>query len=89
MQQILSTYSQVFGIYHDQTFSESFIGFLMYISESIKFDYRKLIADTMSEQLSNFNTLTSFKYQAYLMYLILDKYSMHFHSLLEPEQLTP
>lgn len=61
----------------------------MYLSKSMKFDYPKLIVDTMSEKLSNFNTLTSFKYQSYLMYLILDKYSMHFQSLLEPEQLTP
>ena len=43
----------------------------------------------MSDELSNLNTLTSFKYKAYLMYLILDKYPMHFQSLLEPEQLTP
>ena len=82
-------YTLVFGLYHDQTFSEAFIGFFMYFSESVKFDYPKLIVDTMCEQLSNFNTLTSFKYQVYLMYLILDKYSVHFQSLLEPEQLTP
>ena len=43
----------------------------------------------MCEKLSNLNTLTSFKYQSYLMYLILDKYAIHFQSLLEPEQLTP
>ena len=82
-------YSQVFGLYHDQTFSEAFLGFLMYLSESVKFDYPKLIVDTMNEQLSNFNTLTSFKYQSYLMYLILDKYSMHFQSLLEHNNLLP
>lgn len=57
-------YSQVFGLYHDQTFSEAFLGFLMYLSESIKFDYPKLIDDNMNEQFSKFNTLTSFKYQA-------------------------
>lgn len=82
-------YIQVFGMYHDQTFSEASLGFLMYLSESVKFDYPKLIVDTMCEQLSKFNTLTSFKYQAYLMYLILDKYSVHFQSLLKLEQLTP
>lgn len=43
----------------------------------------------MSDKLSNFNALTSFKYQAYLMYMILDKYSMHFQSLLGPEQWSP
>ena len=82
-------YSQVFGLYHDETFSEAFLSFLMYLSELIKFDYPKLIADTMNEQLSNFNTLTYFKYQAYLMHLILDKYSMHFQSLLEHNNLLP
>ena len=61
----------------------------MYLSESVKFDYPKLIVDTMNEKLSNFNTLTSFKYQAYLMYLILDIFSLHFQSLLEPKHLTP
>ena len=82
-------YTYVFGLYHDQTFSKVFLEFLMYLSKSVKFDYPKLIVDTMCEKLSKFNTSTSFRYQAYLMYLILDKYSIHFQSLLEPEQLTP
>ena len=60
-------YTQVFGLYHDQTFSEAFLNFFMYLSESVKFDYPKLIADTMNEKLSNLNTLTSFKYQSYLI----------------------
>ena len=89
IQQIVSMYCQVFGLYHDQTISEAFLGFLMYFSESIKFDYPNLIANTMHDQFSNFNTLASFKYQLYLMYLILDKFSLHFQSLLEPEELTP
>ena len=71
-------YTQVFGLYHDQTFSKAFLGFLMYLYEAVKFDYPKLIADTMCEQLSNFSTLTSFKYQAFLTYLILDKYAAQF-----------
>ena len=61
----------------------------MYLSKSIKFDYPKLIADNMHEQFSNLNTLASFKYQSYLMYLILDKFSLHFQSLLEPKELIP
>jgi hypothetical protein len=61
----------------------------MYLSEGIKFDYHKLIVESMCEQLSNFNTLTSFKYQYFLMYLILDKFSDHFQQFLEPEQMTP
>ena len=33
--------------------------------------------------------MISFKYQAYLMYLILDRFSLHFETLLEPKKLTP
>ena len=43
----------------------------------------------MCEQLSNFNTLTSFKYQSFLIYMILDKYAAQFQEFLEPEQITP
>ena len=43
----------------------------------------------MYEQLSNFSTLTSFMYQTFLMYLILDKYAAQFQEFLEPEQITP
>ena len=89
IQEILFMYYQVFGLYHDQTISEAFMGFLMYLSESVKFDYPKLIADTMHEQFSNFNTLAYFNYWSYLMYLILDKFSLHFQSLLKQEELTP
>lgn len=78
-------YCQVFGLYLDQTIFEDFLGFLLYLLESSKFDYPKFIADNKNEQFSNLNTLTSFKYQSYLMYLILDKFSLHFQSLLEPE----
>ena len=35
-------YTQVFGLYHDQTFSKAFLGFLMYLFEVVKFDYPKL-----------------------------------------------
>ena len=60
VQQILSMYTWVFVLYHDQTFSEALVGLLMYLSEAVKFDYPKLIVYTMCEQLSNFNTLTYF-----------------------------
>ena len=59
----------------------------MYLSKGIKFDYPKLSVESMCEQLSNFNTLTSFKYQYFLMYLIMDKFSYHFQQFLEPEQM--
>ena len=78
IQQILFMYCQVFGLYHEQTISKAFLGFLMYLLESAKFNYPKLIADNMHEQFSNFNTLASLKYQSYLMYLIMDKFSLHF-----------
>ena len=61
----------------------------MSLSESVKFDYPKFIANSMHEQLTNFNSLKAFKYQAYLMYLILNKFSLHFQNLLEPEDPTP
>ena len=89
IKQILSMYVQVFGLYHDQTISKAFLGFMMYLSEVVKFDYPKLIVDSMCEQLSNFRTLTSFKYQAFLLYLILEKYVSQFQQFLEPEQITP
>lgn len=81
-QQILSMYAQIFDLYHDQTISKAFHGFLMYLSEGIMFDYPKLIAESMCEPMSNFNTLTSFKYQSFLMYLILDTFSYHFQQFL-------
>ena len=61
----------------------------MYLFEVVKFDYPKLIAESMCEELSNFSTLTYFKYQSFLMYLILDKYVAQFQQFLEPEQITP
>ena len=78
-------YTQVFSLYHEQTIFEAFLVFLMYLSEGIKFDYPKLVAKSMCEQLPSFNTLTYFKYESFLMYLILDKFSLHFQSLLKPE----
>lgn len=89
VQLILSMYSQVLGLYHDQGIYEAFLGFLMFLSEFIKFDYPKFISNSMHEHLTNFNSLRAFKYQAYLMYLILNKYNLHFKNLLEPEGPTP
>ena len=39
--------------------------------------------------MTNFNTLRIFKYQSYLMYLILDKFPHHFENLLEPKDPAP
>ena len=61
----------------------------MFLAERVKFDYPKLIADTMHEQLSNFSTLSAFTYQAYLMYMILERYSLTFQSMMDVEDPTP
>lgn len=53
------------------------------------FDFPKLIAESICDQLSKLNTLSSFKCQSFQMYLILDKFSDIFQQFLEPEQLTP
>ena len=50
IQQIMSMYAKVFGLYHNQAISEAFLGFLMYLSNGVKFDYPKLIAESMCEQ---------------------------------------
>lgn len=83
VQNILSMYTQVFGQIHDHTLSKAFVGFLMFLEERVKFDYPKLILDKMHEQLSNFSTLSAFTYQAYLIYMILERYSLTFQSMME------
>ena len=82
-------YTQVFVQIHDQTLSEAFVGFLMFLAERVKFDYPKLIVDTMHEQLSNFSTLSTFIYQAHLMYMILERYSLTFQSMMDAKDPTP
>ena len=82
-------YVQVFSLYHDQTISEAFLGFLIHFSNGVKFDYPKPISESMCEQIYNFSKVTSFKYQSFLMYLILDKYASQFKQFLELEQMTP
>ena len=81
-------YTQVFGQIHDQTLLKAFVGFLMFLAERVKFDYPKLITDTMHDQLSNFSTLSTFTYQAYLMYIILERYSLTFQSMMDAEDPT-
>ena len=78
LQLIMSMFSHVMGLENDQGINESFLGFLVALSKSIKFNFPKFIVESMHEQLTNFNTLKSFKYQSYLMYLILDKFPHHF-----------
>ena len=49
IQHILSMHAQIFGLHHDQTISESFLGFLMYLSKGVKFDFPKLIAESICD----------------------------------------
>ena len=86
---ILSMYTQVFGQVHDHTLTKAFVNFLKFLAERVKFDYSKQIADTMHQQLSNFSTLSVFTYQAYLMYMILERYSLSFQSMMDVEDPTP
>ena len=86
---IMSMYTQVFGQVHDHILTEAFVNFLMFLAERVKFNYPKLIADTMHQQLSNFSTLYVFTFQAYLMYMILERYSLSFQSMMDAEDPTP
>ena len=85
----MSMFSQVMGLDYEQGINESFLGFLIALSESTKFNFPKFIVESMHEQLTSFNTLKRFKYQSYLMYLIIDKFPHHFQNLLEPKDPTP
>ena len=78
VQLIMSMFSHVMGLSYDQGINERFLGFLVALSYSTKFNLPKFITESMHEQLTNFDTFRSFKYQSYLMYLILDKFPHHF-----------
>lgn len=43
----------------------------------------------MHEQFTNFSSLTTFCYQSYVIYLILNKFSSNFENLLDPQDLVP
>jgi hypothetical protein len=45
-----------------------------------KFDYCKLLEEFMQAQLENFHSTMSFKYQSYLVYLILSQNHTYFES---------
>ena len=61
----------------------------MFLAKRVKFDYPKLIAYIMHQQLSNFSTLSIFTYQSYLVYMILEWYSLSFQSMMDAEDPTP
>ena len=85
----MSMFNQVMGLNYDHGINENILGFLVTLSELTRFNFPKFITKSMHEQLSSFNTHRSFKYQSYLMYLILDKFPHHFQKLLELEDPTP
>ena len=85
VQLILSMVVQIMGLNHDQGIPESFLGFLLSLSESTLFNYHNFITDSIHEKLPDFSSLRAFRYQSYLMYLILHKFSVYFESLLDPQ----
>ena len=45
----MSMYSQVMGLSYDHGITESFLGFLIALSQSTKFNYPKFIVESMHE----------------------------------------
>ena len=62
---------------------------MLSLSEYTLFDYPKFIAYSMHEQLCDFSSLRAFRYQSYVMYLILNKFSVNFENLLDHHDLVP
>ena len=89
IQLIMSMYTQIMGFNHDQGIPISFLGFLLFLFESTLFDYPKFIAESIHEKFNNFPSLTTFRYQSYIMYLILNKFSVNFENLLDPQDPVP
>ena len=89
IQLIMSMYTQIMGFNHDQGIHEIFLGFLLFLSKSTLFNYPKFIAESIHEEFNNFSSLTTFRYQSYIMYLILDKFSVHFENLFDPQDPVP
>ena len=60
IQLILSMFVQIIGLNHDQAILESFLGFLLFLSEDTKFNYPKYIADFIHDQFANYSSLNAF-----------------------------
>ena len=73
IQLILSMFVQITGLNHDQAIPESFMGFLLFLSEETKFNYPKYISDAINDQFTSYSSLSAFRYQSYLVYLILHR----------------
>lgn len=53
IQLILSMFVQITGLNHDQAIPESFLGFLLFLSEETKFNYPRYIVDSINDQFTS------------------------------------
>jgi hypothetical protein len=84
--QAISMIYQVLGYEQDRTVDESILGMFSVLCppESITFtklDYVEFLSEVINFQLSNFHSTKSFRYQAYLVYLIMSNNSSYFKSM--------
>ena len=89
IQLILSVFVQITGLYHDQDIPKSLLGFLLFLSEDTKFNYAKYIVDSIHDQFANYSSLKAFRYQSYLVYLILYKYPLNLDALFDIQDPVP
>lgn len=80
---------QITGLNHDRAILESFLGFLLFLSEGTKLNYPKYIVDSIHDQFTNYSYLKAFWYHSYLVYLILYKYPLNFNALFDIQDLLP
>lgn len=78
IQLILSMFVQIIGLNHNQAIPESFLGFLLFLSEETKFNYPRYISDPINDRFTGYPSLKAFRYHSYLVYLILYKYPLNF-----------
>jgi hypothetical protein len=65
----------------DISVDESILGFILKITQSAKYDFSKFLSDNIHEQLVHFQSWKCFRYQSYLIYLMLYHQSTHFQHL--------
>jgi hypothetical protein len=76
---------QILGYDHDRVVDEAILGLfsLLWPPTSmtlLKFDYFQLLEEFMQAQLENFHSTRSFRYQSYLVYLILSQNHPYFEA---------
>jgi hypothetical protein len=77
---------QILGYEHDKTIDETILGLMTILCPPdaimyAKLDYCQFLAEIMHFQLSNFHSAKTFRYQSYLVYLILFNNVSHFENL--------